>query len=91
MESFVKQYVKQETEFEQLNKENQGRIDLLEKTYEKKLLEGVQLREMKRNNTNKINVLDNENIDLEKVGNRIYDIVKEISSKKAPEMEETRN
>lgn len=40
---------------------------------------------MKKNNINKINIFDNENIDLEKVANRVLDIFREVNSKKAAE------
>ena len=40
---------------------------------------------MLKNNINKINIFDNENIDLEKVANRVLDIFKEVNSKKAVE------
>ena len=40
---------------------------------------------MKKNNRNKLNILDNENIDLEKVTNKIYEIFKEVNPKKASE------
>lgn len=38
---------------------------------------------MKKNNINKINIFDNENIDLEKVSNRVFEIFREIISKKS--------
>lgn len=38
---------------------------------------------MKKNNINKINIFDNEDIDLEKVANRVIEIFKEINSKRA--------
>jgi hypothetical protein len=37
---------------------------------------------MKKNNINKINIFDNEDIDLEKVANRVIEIFKEINSKR---------
>lgn len=38
---------------------------------------------MKKNNINKISVLDNENIDLDKVTQKVVEIFKEIGQKTA--------
>lgn len=43
------------------------------------------MRELKKNNVNKINIFDNENIDLEKLAGKVIEIFKEISPKKAGE------
>ena len=40
---------------------------------------------MKKNNVNKINILDNQNIDLEKVTHKVVNIFKEISTRTANE------
>lgn len=40
---------------------------------------------MKKNNINKINIFDNQNIDLEKVAAKVLDIFKEVNPKKAQE------
>lgn len=54
-----------------------------EKLLEKKTEDYSRLKEMKKNNINKINILDNENIDLEKVTLKVIEIFKEISHKTA--------
>jgi uncharacterized protein YjhX (UPF0386 family) len=43
------------------------------------------LKEMKKNNINKINIFDNENIDLEKVAGKVLEIFREVNPKKASE------
>lgn len=40
---------------------------------------------MKKNNINKINIFDNENIDLDKVAREVLEIFKEVNPKKAAE------
>ena len=50
---------------------------------ERKTEEANKLKEMKKNNINKINILDNENIDLEKVTHKVVEIFKEISHRTA--------
>lgn len=40
---------------------------------------------MKKNNINKINIFDNQNIDLERVANKVLEIFKEVNPKKASE------
>jgi hypothetical protein len=60
-------------------------VALEEKTLEKKLEDYSRLKEMKKNNINKINVLDNENIDLEKVTHKVVEIFKEINHRTASE------
>ena len=62
-----------------------GRIAVLEKTCNRKLEEFNKLREMKKNNINKINIFDNENIDLDKVAREVLEIFKEVNPKKAAE------
>lgn len=52
--------------------------------YEQKQSECNRLREMKKNNSsNKINILDSENLDIEKISMRIFEIEKEIDGKEA--------
>ncbi len=47
------------------------------KKYEHKLAECNRLREMKKNNSsNKINILDSENLDIEKISTKIFEISK---------------
>lgn len=46
---------------------------------------------MKKNNINKINIFDNENIDLEKVAGKVLEIFKEVNPKKASENMEGAN
>ena len=41
------------------------------------------MTKMKKNNLVKINILDNENIDLDKVTNRVVEIFKEIGQRVA--------
>lgn len=46
---------------------------------------------MKKNNINKISILDNENIDMEKVTHKVIEIFKEIGQKTASENMEGSN
>lgn len=47
--------------------------------YEQKQAQSIRLKQMKKNNSsNKINILDSENLDIEKISMRIYQIEKEI-------------
>ena len=54
-----------------------------ERSLEKKTEDLNRLKEMKKNNLVKINILDNENIDLDKVTNRVVEIFKEIGQRVA--------
>lgn len=42
----------------------------------------------KANNNNKINILDNENVDIDKVKARVYNIYQQVNPKRAQEIEE---
>ena len=54
-----------------------------ERSLEKKTEDLNRLKEMKKNNLVKINILDNENIDLDKVTHRVVEIFKEIGQRVA--------
>lgn len=43
------------------------------------------LKEMKKNNINRISILDNENIDLEKVTHKVTEIYKELGHRTGSE------
>ena len=38
---------------------------------------------MRKNNNNKISVIDNEDLDLDKIGKEIFDIFREVNPKRA--------
>lgn len=59
VEAIFKTYSKEQSELEKIQEENLGRIAVLEKTCNRKLEEYNKLREMKKNNINKINIFDN--------------------------------
>lgn len=66
-------------------KENEERIEDLQKRYDRKNFESTKLREQKKiNSNNKISILDNEDLDLEKLGNKIFDLYREVNDGKDP-------
>ena len=64
-------------------KENQERIAVLEKNYNRKMEECQRMKELKKANNNKINILDNQNLDIEKVRARVYNIYQQVNPKRA--------
>ena len=78
-------YNKELSEYERFKEEKESVISAEEKSLERKTEEANRLKEMKKNNINKINILDNENIDLEKVTHKVVEIFKEISHRTANE------
>ena len=73
----------EEASLQQVLNENQDRISVLEKNCAKKGEECQRMRELKKANNNKINILDNENLDIEKVRVRIYNLYQQVNPKRA--------
>lgn len=49
------------------------------------------MKELKKANNNKISILDNENLDIEKVRVRIYNLYQQVNPKRAHEVEQIKN
>jgi hypothetical protein len=49
------------------------------------------MRELKKANNNKISILDNENLDIDKVRVRIYNLYQQVNPKRAQEIEQIKN
>lgn len=49
------------------------------------------MRELKKANNNKITILDHENLDIEKVRVRIYNLYQQVNPKRAHEVEQIKN
>ena len=87
LETIAKQEHESQGSLESLIKENEDRISVLEKNCQKKLENCQRLKELRKVNNSKLNVLDHENLDLEKVGNRIFQIYKQVNPKRSTEVE----
>ena len=87
LETIAKQEQGSQGSLENLIKENEDRISVLEKNCQKKLENCQRLKELRKVNNSKLNVLDHENLDLEKVGNRIFQIYKQVNPKRSTEVE----